>query len=391
MPTIYDVEQAFQKRLLKQERRASSQMVRAYQSAWKRLREQIDALQAEYDKAIAEGEEVSQNWWYKKQRAHELERQIAEELNKFSIWADKLISDEQKRVIEETLEHTDDMMMLGLDERALRLNIMFNRINPRAIEAMVGITQKQSPLYKLFMKLAREGAQNAVNALRNGITLGWNPRKVARLIRDALGTALNRALTIARTETLRAQRIAANENYRANDGVVKGWRWSASLDGRTCPSCYAMHGTIHPLSETMESHVNCRCTSIPQTHSYQELFERYGLNPEDGSNIDLMNNREEVYKKYNISPDKLRRVMGGEEAFRSLSEAEQRGILGNTRWLAWRDGKLNFGDFVKKTYDPEYGGGIGLPSLRETLGEEMKREYRELAKWHVQNGWDIEP
>ena len=288
MPTIYDVEQAFQKRLLKQERRASSQMVRAYQSAWKRLREQIGKLQAEYDKAISEGETVSSNWWYKQQRARELERQIAEELNKFSAWSEKVVSQEQSKVITETLNHTDDMMLLGLPERAARLNISFNRINPRAIEAIVGTTSQNSPLFRLFTKLSIEGAQSAINALRNGIALGWNPRKTARLIRNALGTALNRALTIARTETLRAQRIAANENYRANDGVVKGWRWSASLDGRTCPSCYAMHGTIHPLSETMESHVNCRCTSIPQTHSYQELFERYGLSPEEGGNIDLI-------------------------------------------------------------------------------------------------------
>lgn len=283
MPTIYDVEQAFQKRLLRNERRVASQMVRAYQSAWKRIREQIGKLQAEYDKAISEGETVSSNWWYKQQRARELERQIVEELNKFSIWADKLVSDEQKRVIEETLAHTDEMMLLGLDERALRLNIMFNRINPRTIEAMVGLTQRQSPLYRLFMRLAREGAQNAIDALRNGITLGWNPRKIARLIRDALGTSLTRALTIARTETLRAQRIAAVENYRANDNVVKGWKWSASLDGRTCPSCFAMHGTIHPLSEDMESHPNCRCSCSPQTFTYSELFERHGLNPEDRS------------------------------------------------------------------------------------------------------------
>lgn len=391
MPTIYDVEQAFQKRLLRNERRVASQMVRAYQMAWKRIREQLDGLQAEWELAEANGETVGANWYYRNQRARALEVQIKDELNKYSAWSEKVVSQEQSKVITETLNHTDDMMLLGLPERAARLNISFNRINPRAIEAIVGTTSQNSPIFRLFTKLSIEGAQSAINALRNGIALGWNPRKTARLIRNALGTALNRALTIARTETLRAQRIAANENYRANDGVVKGWRWSASLDGRTCPSCWAMHGTIHPLSEDMESHPNCRCAAVPVQYSYEELYKRWGLNPEDGRKIDLMNNQEEVYKKYNISPDKLRRVMGGEEAFRSLSEAEQRGILGNTRWLAWRDGKLNFGDFVKKTYDPEYGRGIGLPSLRETLGEMMKQEYRDLAKWHVQNGWDIEP
>lgn len=390
--TIYDIEREFQQRLLRQERRAASQMVRTYQTAWKQLRKQIEGLQAEYDKAIAEGETVSQNWYYRSQRAREIERQIARELDKFSTWSEKLVSQEQKRIIEETLKHTDDMMILGIDERALRLNIMFNRINPRAIEAIVGTTSQNSPLFRLFRSLASEGSQSAINALRNGIALGYNPRKTARLVREALGTSLNRALTIARTETLRAQRIAANENYRANDNIVKGWRWSADVNSdRTCPACFAMHGTEHPLSENMESHPSCRCAAVSITFTYEELYERWGLNPDDGKRLDLIDNREAVYKKYNISNDKLRQFMNGEDAFKSLSPEEQRSILGNTRWLAWKDGKLEFSNFVKTTYSPEYGRGIALPSLQETLGSEMKQEYRELARWHVNNGWENTP
>jgi hypothetical protein len=46
-------------------------------------------------------------------------------------------------------------------------------------------------------------------------------------------------------------------------GVVKGWRWSASLSPRTCVACLSRHGKVYPLSKAMDRHVNCRCSASP--------------------------------------------------------------------------------------------------------------------------------
>ena len=53
-----------------------------------------------------------------------------------------------------------------------------------------------------------------------------------------------------------------------------GWRWQAALTGNTCPVCISMHGSIHPVEEEMESHINCRCCSVPVTKSWEELALR---------------------------------------------------------------------------------------------------------------------
>ena len=50
--------------------------------------------------------------------------------------------------------------------------------------------------------------------------------------------------------------------YEAS-GVVRGWRWSASLSSRTCPACLAMSGRVFPLTAPLRFHVNCRCSISP--------------------------------------------------------------------------------------------------------------------------------
>lgn len=93
-----------------------------------------------------------------------------------------------------------------------------------------------------------------------GVTEG--PRQVARRIRDAFGTPIKRATLIARTEMLTAYRDASIKRYAENP-LLSEWVWVAALDGRTCPVCWAMHGSIHPLSEPFGSHAQCRCAPMP--------------------------------------------------------------------------------------------------------------------------------
>lgn len=380
MPTIYDAIGAFQRRLLRQEARAASQMVRAYHAGWKRLKALLDALEQEYEAYAAQGLDVPGAWYYYSSRARALHRQIATELEKYSAWSEKLVSQQQRTAITQTLARSEELIQLGLDPRAAELDITFNRISTRAVEAMVGINQPNSPLSRLFLNLSREGTARAQNTLIQGVLLGYSPRKIAPMLRDALGVSLSRALNIARTETIRASRVAALESYRANDRVVKGWIWNAAIgDSKTCPACVAMHGTVHPLDEEMQSHPGCRCAASPGTYTWEELFERWGV--EGGA----------AMERGDGLPDADKRWYDAEARFREMTDEQQRKALGNTRWLAWRDGLLSFDDFVKPTYSQEWGAGIAVPSLRETLGDDVKKEYQALAKWHKENGWDKEP
>ena len=383
MPTIYDAVGEFQERLLRNERRAAAQMVRVYADSWKRIKARLAVLQKEYERAQAQGQDVGLAWLYQKQRLTATQALVAKELAHFSAFSQRTISSQQARAIAESLAFNRDMTILAMgaeyDEQS---RFVVNNLNKGETEALIGATQRGSALDKLFRAICEAGAQSAEDALVQGMVMGYNPRKIAPMIRDALGIQLNRALTISRTEVMRAQRIATAESYKANADVIKGWRWQAALTGNTCPVCISMHGSIHPVEEEMESHPNCRCSMVPVTKSWEDLGAELGF---DFSGVEKAGpSFEEIAKKYNISAERQKtyaqRKMTGEAYFRGLKAEEQRKILGPAKWLAWKEGKFEFTQLVKKTYSPVWGAGRGAKSLKELLGEKEAKRYKALAK-----------
>lgn len=367
MPTIYDTIQDFQQRLLRDERRAAAQMVRVYAESWKRIRTKLERLQTEYERAQAQGQDVGMSWLYQNQRLSDMRQLVARELARFSSYASGSVSAQQARVISESLRFNRDMTILSLgEEYDTQSRFAVRSLNTGAIEALVGATQRGSALDKLFRGIRAEGAQAAEDALVQGIVLGYNPRKIAPMIRDALGVLLNRALTISRTEVMRAQRVAAAESYKANADVLKGWRWEAALTGNTCPVCISMHGSVHPVDERMESHPNCRCSPVPVTKSWDELGAELGV---DWSGVEKAGpSFEELAKKYNLSPRQKRAYaeqgMTGEAYLRTLPVETQRKILGSARYEMWKGG-LSLADMVVPKYNPVWGRSLGLLTLKE--------------------------
>lgn len=130
---------------------------------------------------------------------------------------------------------------------------------------------EQLALRPLLQSIAPETAQAIANALIQGVALGQGPREIARAINRVANVTLTRALTIARTETLRAYRESSRQAYLMNSGVVTAWIWHAALGPRTCAMCIAMHGTEHPLTETMATHPNCRCAMLPKTSTPMQI------------------------------------------------------------------------------------------------------------------------
>lgn len=386
MPTIYDTIQDFQQRLLRDERRAAAQMVRVYAESWKRIRKKLERLQTEYERAQSQGQDVGMSWLYQNQRLSDMRQLVARELARFSSYASGSVSAQQARVISESLRFSRDMTVLSLgEEYDAQSRFAVRSLNTGAIAALVGATQAGSALDTLFRGIRAEGAQAAEDALVQGIVLGYNPRKIAPLIRDALGVQLNRALTISRTETMRAQRVAASESYKANADVMKGWRWQAALTGNTCPVCISMHGSIHPVEEEMESHPNCRCVMIPVTKSWEELGAELGV---DFSGVEKAGpSFEEIAKKYKLTPEQRRtyanRKGSGEAYFRGLSAEEQIKILGPGRWTSWRSGIIQFDQISRKTWSAQWGAGRAPISLKELVGNTNAQQYRKLGSEYL--------
>lgn len=106
-------------------------------------------------------------------------------------------------------------------------------------------------------------------ALTDGLVQGLNPRDVARELVDTVdGISLDRALTMARTEIIRAhaegQLDSMEEQGLEEVGVMV--EWSTSHDSAVCPKCAALEGVVMKIEEArglIPRHPNCRCAMIP--------------------------------------------------------------------------------------------------------------------------------
>lgn len=134
---------------------------------------------------------------------------------------------------------------------------------PDAGQFLADYLRADGPLMGRIKLWAGHTADQVKQMILEGVGLGRNPRAIAYDIRKALGVGLSDALRTTRTAQLWSYREATRANYLANSDIVKGWIWFATLDERTCMSCMAMHGTVHPLTEALNDHHNGRCAMLP--------------------------------------------------------------------------------------------------------------------------------
>jgi SPP1 gp7 family putative phage head morphogenesis protein len=193
--------------------------------------------------------------------------------------------------------------------------------------------------------LAHDAATAMRRSLIRGVALGHNPRATAaHMLRTSerhFNGGLSRALNIARTETLDAQRAASAAYQLQHRDVLRGWVWTSKLDARTCPSCWARHGTIHPLTEPgPHDHQQGRCARTPVTKSWAEL----GIG---------------IAEPPSVLPD-------AETRFRRLPRDRQLAIMGPTRLAALDDGTLAWGDLSVNRTNPGWRDSWVPVTVRQT-------------------------
>lgn len=224
---------------------------------------------------------------------------------------------------------TEALIASQLPEAERALVKAWSKVSGPQIEAIVKRTTEQ--ITAASKPLSAEVTAGLKRELVRGIVAGKNPRDTAaRILKRAnqdFDGGLARALTIARTESLDAQRSAAAAVEQQNTDVLAGWVWTATLSSRTCPACWSKNGELFPLDEPgPQGHQNCRCARVPQTKSWKDL----------GFDID------EPPSEF---PD-------AETQFDSLSSAEQLEVLGRGRYDAWRAGDFPMSDWAVKRENP---------------------------------------
>jgi hypothetical protein len=201
----------------------------------------------------------------------------------------------------------------------------FDRVSTEALDAIVARSTKQ--ITALSRPLSPQATEGMKRALVRGVAVGDNPRVAARQMLGRLEGAFNggltRAMTIARTEILDAHRAAAKAQHSANSDVLTGWIWLAQLDKRTCPSCFAQSGQLHPLDEDgPQDHQQGRCSRVPATKSWKDL----------GIDLD---------EPASILPD-------ARQTFDAMPHADRLAVMGPQRLAALDDGSISWSDLSSK-------------------------------------------
>lgn len=369
MADLYEQAEAFRRSLLAKDKQAASALIRSYQTAYERISGDITLVQRRMSDLRARGVPQSE-WQYlllRERRLDLLQQKVGAEIGKFGARAQIIIGGSIESAIASGRTDAYKLMDAALPD-GLSVSPAGSpgqplgpfapetvRVPTAAVEQLTAITQPGGAIERLLAPLGSQAQEGVRRALIQGITIGENPRRVARRMRSSLGGNLTRSLTIARTEILRAYRESSRLQYAASPDLIDGWTWFSTLDPmRTCASCFAQHGKKYPVTQPMATHPNCRCVMLPATKSWEELG--FGDTPESVQ------------------------ITSGEDVFRRLPKEKQALVLGPGKLKAYRGKKIVLDDLVANKTSPTWGRSTSEASLRTALEASRARKSRTAAR-----------
>jgi len=174
------------------------------------------------------------------------------------------------------------------------------------------------------------------NIISRGIMQGWSVPQMVKEFKTLVGNEWKKGSweQIIRTEVVRIGNAVNLATYKQNSDIIKGVQWLATLDFKTCFVCASLDGKFWELGTFdlyIPAHPRCRCILTPVTKSWRELgFDVDELPPGTRAS---MNGQVPSTMNYN-------------QWFGTQSAFFQRNWLGNKRYELWKNGKLEFEDFL---------------------------------------------
>lgn len=316
----------------------TDQQTRALTSAWVTAWDEVSAdLQAELVLMVADGSRVTASRLIRSRRLQSVLLSIAEHLTTLAADAKITIASDLVDVVRTAAAAQNAIVDSQLPAGPHGLVDLTAGPPDRALEAIVRRSTEQ--ITARTLPIPADTHDVVRRELVRGIAAGTNPRETAaRIVKRAEGGfngGLTRALVIARTETLDAHRAGADAGQAEHADVLAGWVWLAKLDAKTCRSCWAQAGRLHPLTEAgPEDHQQGRCARMPKTQSWADL------------GIDLDEPEDHL-------PD------AGDQ-FAALSVEEQKRILGPRGYAAWLRGEFPMSAWSLKRSTPGWRDSYGV-------------------------------
>lgn len=248
----------------------------------------------------------------------------------------------------------------GILYRLARRSGIFRPLDDEAVAELLAAPAPWDgkTIAKRFTYLKTGQRNDLIYGLQQGLTTGEDTRRIAERIAPTLGKFEERAVRIARTETMRVSGEAGRAFANANKQYLQGLEAVATFDDRTCVECGSLDGQkwyYNPAGgqrgvggmPRYPIHPQCRCTLVPFTDFWSEI----GIE----------------------APPEFRASMFGpvknptfDDWLRSVDKAGHKEValkvLGPKRYELWKANKLNLRSFTRLAQDKS--GGV-LPILKK--------------------------
>jgi len=212
--------------------------------------------------------------------------------------------------------------------------VRFVDVAPEVLAKVADVPHDGMSWARWGRKLANDVTARVTSELRQGASLGETIPQLRKRLEVVEGIGRVSAERLARTAINATGNRARMEVFRANsgaNGVLKGWRFLATLDGRTSRICSGLSGTEwsfdDPDAPKPPRHPNCRSVALPLTKSWVEL-----LGP-DAADLDEAPLGTQASATGPVSAD-----WTYEDWLKRQPREFQRETLGETRYRAWKDG-----------------------------------------------------
>ncbi|EPY00613.1 minor capsid protein [Magnetospirillum fulvum] len=245
---------------------------------------------------------------------------------------------------------------LAVQAGAASFTVRFIDVDPQLLAKAADVPHDGMSWTRWGRKLADDVMNRVTSELRQGASLGETfPQLRKRLeVVDEMGrTSAERLARTAINATGNRARMAVYEANSGPDGVVKGWRFLATLDSRTSRQCSALSGSAwrfdDPNAPRPPRHPSCRSVALPLLRTFREM----------GIDLDEAPTGEQASQFGPVSAD-----LSYEQWLRRQSAAFQKEVLGDTRYRAWKNG-------LPLTAFATYDAPLSIEALRRLYPTEM--------------------
>jgi hypothetical protein len=221
------------------------------------------------------------------------------------------------------------------------IQTQWNRPAPETLQTLINYVDGDAFRYNVN-GFSDNAAQDVADTILASVAQGKNPSTIARILDNWFAIPFSWGDNMARTVQLYSYRAANHATFAANDNLLNGWVWIASIgDPRTCMSCISQHGSVHKVTETLNDHHAGRCSPAPWVKgtTWPEL------------------------------------IIDGPSWFESQPESAQQTMMGGAMFNAWKSGAMKWQDMSQPYHDDVYGEMLREASVSGVLGKEEAQTY----------------